>query len=350
MGALELTYRCNQACCHCYCNRGVSDRCQADELSTQEIKRILDEAADAGCLWLLLTGGEVLVRADFAEIYLHAVKKGMLVQVFTNATLIGQATAARFAEFPPIGIDISLYGSSPSVHDAISRVDGSFLKMMDGIAWLQRYHVKFSLKTVLMTVNHADLANMRLLASGLGAEFRYDTLICPRTDAGTSPVSYRLSAEVMAGLDIDDDLESCERIFSGFWNKTPQNTLSCGAGVFAFNINPCGILSPCTMFRSFQYPLKGIAFTDAWQRLVNDYEQKRSEFIPFECRGCSMLLICSNCPAWSELEAKSFHEKVEYICKYAKCLESKFFDKKKGAEYGQKILSETADQGSQTNH
>jgi MoaA/NifB/PqqE/SkfB family radical SAM enzyme len=65
MCALELTYRCNQNCCHCYCNRGINDSRKADELSTQEIKMILDEAADAGCLWLLLTGGEVLVREDF---------------------------------------------------------------------------------------------------------------------------------------------------------------------------------------------------------------------------------------------------------------------------------------------
>ena len=49
MGALELTYRCNQACCHCYCNLGVDHARKARELSTREIKRILDEAADAGC-------------------------------------------------------------------------------------------------------------------------------------------------------------------------------------------------------------------------------------------------------------------------------------------------------------
>ncbi|MCX5680258.1 MAG: radical SAM protein, partial [Candidatus Omnitrophica bacterium] len=62
MGAFDLTYRCNQTCRHCYCNLGAQDKRMGDELTTAEACRILDEAAGAGCLWLLLTGGEVLLR------------------------------------------------------------------------------------------------------------------------------------------------------------------------------------------------------------------------------------------------------------------------------------------------
>jgi radical SAM protein with 4Fe4S-binding SPASM domain len=343
MGALELTYRCNQACRHCYCNLGVHDKRQADELSAREIKGILDEAADAGCFWLLLTGGEVLLREDFWDIYLYAMKKGMLVEVFTNASLIDEAAAARFAEFPPFGIDISIYGSNPSVHDGITCVAGSFKKTMDGIAWLKRYNVKFSLKTILMTLNHDDLSAMRVLSEGLGAKFHYDTLVCPRTDGGMGPVSYRLSADVMAGLDLDEDHESCEKIFDGFWNKKPDEALTCGGGVFAFNINPYGVLSPCTMFLSFQYPLKGVPFVDAWRRLVSDHDKKINDFIAPVCRSCGMLLICSNCPAWAEIEAGSMNAKVDYICEYAKCLERKYFEKKEEGAHGKKVLSETGD-------
>ena len=57
MCSLELTYRCNQACRHCYCNLPAADASRAKEMTTARVKRILDEAADAGCFWLLLTGG-----------------------------------------------------------------------------------------------------------------------------------------------------------------------------------------------------------------------------------------------------------------------------------------------------
>ena len=345
MCALELTYRCNQACCHCYCNRGVNDACKSDELSTREIKNLLDEAVDAGCLWLLLTGGEVLVREDFGEIYLYAVKKGMLVQVFTNATLIDESVARLFAEFPPLGIDISIYGSYASLHDKVTGIAGSFQKTMDGITLLKKHNVKFSLKTMLMTINRDDLENIRALADNLTAEFRYDTLVSPRADGGMGPAQYRLSPEMLAALDIDNDYESCEKIFSGFWNKDPSRALLCGAGLFSFNINPYGVLSPCTMFQSFQYSLKGARFLDAWKKLIDDYDQKRGDFLDPECKSCSMLLICSNCPAWSEIETGSVDKKVDFICEYAKCLEKKYFDKK-GGGYDQETVSEARDQRS----
>jgi radical SAM protein with 4Fe4S-binding SPASM domain len=144
----------------------------------------------------------------------------------------------------------------------------------------------------------------------------------------------------VARLDIDEDLPACEKIFAGFWNKLPEEALTCGAGVFAFNINPYGVLSPCTMFRSFQYSLRELDFVDAWKAMVAEHDSRKHEFVSLECRSCSMLLICSNCPAWSEIEKKSFNKKVEYICDYAKALEKMFFKIKEGRKNVEKALSE----------
>lgn len=341
-GALELTYRCNLNCCHCYCNLGANDNRRDDELSTKEIKRILGEAADAGCFWLLLTGGEVLLRKDFWDIYLYAVKKGMLAEVFTNATLIDDMMAERFAEFRPFGISISIYGSTPALHDKITRVKGSFEKMMDAFARLKKHKVGFSLKTILMNLNYADLKGMRELAASLGAEFHYDTVITPRTDGGMSPAKYRLSPAAMAADDLERDFEGCKEMFANFWNKGPDDAIACGAGIFSFNVNPYGDLSPCTQFKSFRYPLKDMPFHDVWKRMAVDREKGKKEMVPPECRSCSMLLICSNCPAWSELEANSPDKRVDYVCEYAKCLEKMFF-KRREEEDGEKALSKTGD-------
>jgi MoaA/NifB/PqqE/SkfB family radical SAM enzyme len=342
MGCLELTYRCNQACRHCYCNLGAEDSSRRKEMPFAEIDRLLGEAADAGCLWLLLTGGEVLLREDFWDIYLSAVRRGLLVEVFTNAALIDEKAAARFAEFPPLGLDISIYGSSPQLHDAVTQRDGSFSRTLAGIDWLRTYKVPFALKTVLMTLNCNDLAGMKALAARLGVKFRYDALVCPRTDGGKGPVQYRLDAERMARLDLEEDYQSCARLFDGFWNKKPDEALTCGGGVFAFNINPYGVLSPCTMFRSFQYPLKGRKFLAAWQEMAADHEARKGELSAPACSSCSMVLLCSNCPAWSEIEAGSLQSTVEYVCAYAKCLEKKYFAKKEESGNGKETLRKTA--------
>lgn len=336
-GCLELTYRCNLACRHCYCNLSVADPRGQQEMGLAQIKRIIDEAAAAGCLWMLLTGGEVLLREDFGDVYEHALRAGMLVEVFTNATLIDEATARFFSDCPPLGLDISIYGATPQIHDLVTGVPGSFERTMRGIGFLRTCRVPFSLKTVLMTINVGELAGMRRLAAGLGAKFRFDTLVCPRTDGGTAALQYRLDARTMARFDLEEDFRSCRRLFEGFWNKKPQEALTCGGGVFAFNVNPYGVLSPCTMFRSFQHPIGDRAFAGVWKELVDEHEAKKEELTAARCRGCSMQLLCSNCPAWSEIETGSMQGTVEYVCAYAKTLEKEYFAHKE-AGHGKEAL------------
>lgn len=73
---LELTPRCNNNCVHCYINKPATDaKVQARELTFQHIKAIIDEAASLGVLWVLLSGGEPLLRPDFKDIYLYLKKR-----------------------------------------------------------------------------------------------------------------------------------------------------------------------------------------------------------------------------------------------------------------------------------
>lgn len=339
VGAFELTYRCNQACCHCYCNLNVNDRRKADELTTPEVKRILDEISDAGCLWLLLTGGEILVREDFPEIYLHALRRGMIAEVFTNGTLIDDTTARLLADYPPLGVDISIYGSTPALHDKITGVKGSFAKTMDGLERLRKHNIRFSLKTIIMTLNCDDLKRMQGLAETLGSRFHFDTLISPRTDGGMGPAGYRIDTDRMVAFDLDEekDFKDIETVFDNFWKKGSKEIFNCGAGVFAFNINPYGSLSPCTMFSSFQYDLRTARFSDAWKKTVAECRTRQNELIPDECKSCDLLAICSRCAAWAETETKSLSKKVDYLCEYAKSLEKRYFEKKRRMENEEKV-------------
>ena len=92
---MELTFRCNNLCKHCYCGAAPDDAGQIQrEMSTASVLRLIDELVDMGCLWFLITGGEPMLRPDFREIYLHAKKRGLLVIIFTNGTLIDDEMAA----------------------------------------------------------------------------------------------------------------------------------------------------------------------------------------------------------------------------------------------------------------
>src|SRR5947209_15324161 len=83
VAGLELTFRCNLACIHCYVNLPAADRAEkARELTTEEWFRVIDQCADAGVLWLTLTGGEPLLRPDFCDIYEYAHEKGLVISVY----------------------------------------------------------------------------------------------------------------------------------------------------------------------------------------------------------------------------------------------------------------------------
>ena len=117
-GAIEVTRRrCPLTCVHCYNNLPMADHeASRSELTLEEHCRILDELADAGCLWLLFTGGEIFARRDFLDIYTHAEDTGSLITLFTNGTLIAACArpTASWRTATPIAVRFSLPRRAPA--------------------------------------------------------------------------------------------------------------------------------------------------------------------------------------------------------------------------------------------
>ena len=90
---LDITYRCNERCVHCYL-----DHDDKGEMTTAEIKSLLDQLADAGVFILTFSGGEVFVRRDFLELVEYARKLLFNVKIKTNAVMIREAEARRLRE------------------------------------------------------------------------------------------------------------------------------------------------------------------------------------------------------------------------------------------------------------
>ena len=134
MGSLELTARCNLTCQHCYINEPANDRvARSKEMTTEQMKRVIDQVVAEGTLFFTMTGGEVLLRPDFREIYLHAREQGLLVTIFTNATLVTERIADFLAEYPPVAIEISIYGYTEATYEAVTGIKGSHKKFMRGV-------------------------------------------------------------------------------------------------------------------------------------------------------------------------------------------------------------------------
>jgi MoaA/NifB/PqqE/SkfB family radical SAM enzyme len=204
---IETSFRCNLACVHCYVNEPVGDFAIRDrEMPLARLKTLVDEMAEAGCLNLLLTGGEVLVRPDFPELYLYAIRKGLLVTVFTNGTLVTDRIAALFDEYRPLAVEITLYGMTRETYEKVTRVPGSFDKCIEGIERLVKLGVPLSLKTMALTWNQHEVGAMQAYAQGLGLPFIFDGLLNPRVDCGANRNGeLQLTAEQLVALDLQDE-------------------------------------------------------------------------------------------------------------------------------------------------
>ena len=96
---LEITARCNYNCIHCF---NVSDNARMhDELSFEQVERLLDEAYDAGVQAVLITGGEPLVHPRFFDIMEAVYARDMFVhELNTNGRLLTQPVLERLSTLP----------------------------------------------------------------------------------------------------------------------------------------------------------------------------------------------------------------------------------------------------------
>jgi radical SAM protein with 4Fe4S-binding SPASM domain len=316
-GSIELTHHCNLRCIHCYLGPGEMDHRKHDpEMSTDQVRSVLDEITEAGCLFLLITGGEPLIRKDFPEVYQHAKENGLLVTVFTNGTLITDQILELFADFPPQKVEISLYGVTAATHEKITDVSGSYERSMQNIQKLLDAKIPVGLKTILMTHNQHEYFEIENLAQELGVKFRFDPVITPRFDGDKRPSMLRVSpAEaVEKGFSNSDRHQEWHDFFEKFRSFPATDSLyPCGAGLTNFHIDPYGNLQPCLMTRKYQYKFVNGGFRKWWYEIMPKFREKKIAS-DHACHGCEKISLCGYCPALFQLENGAEELYSEYIC------------------------------------
>ena len=203
--ALELTLTCNIRCLHCYnFDRDLprDHGCESKpELTLPEIFELLGELREAGCLFLALTGGEVLSSPKLFPVLDRARELNLAVQLLTNGTLLRPGVASRLSEYRNLlGASVSLYGATPEVHDGITQVRGSWQRTWDGIERLRTLGVNVRLKFVIMRQNAHEAGAMRAQADARGAPYVVDTVITSRNDGSATSLVTRVDDEQLRAL------------------------------------------------------------------------------------------------------------------------------------------------------
>lgn len=310
-GSFELTYRCNFDCVHCF-QQDVRDQ---NEASTEVWLRLVDQLADAGCLWLTLTGGEAIIHPGFAAIYERAVRRGMLVTVFSNGSTLSEKIIDLFARLPPRTIEVTMYGASAETYEKSTGRARHYDLAIAGVKRAIAAGFDVHLKTMVFKETADDFAAMQALAKELGRPFRYDTSIHATIGGSHAPTHHRLEPEAIIALEQRDQQVTDEILVR---HADPKNHGSdqvyrCGAGRFAFNVAPDGYLQLCTLVRTLRFDLAQTPFSEAWSAL-GDEVQRRYASSNRRCNGCDIRHMCGTCPGVAELETGDPEGAVDHIC------------------------------------
>ncbi len=347
---IELTERCNSACLHCLINQPEHDATvHAREMDTAFVKDILRQAADLGCLTVRFTGGEPLLRDDFAELYLFARRLGMHVILFTNARRMTPELAQLLARIPPGRVvEVTVYGMHAASYDAAAASRGAFAEFWRGVELLREYNIPFIVKQSVLPSNRHEIAEFEAFAATLpwmdekpGYAMNFDLRARRDNPAKNRFIqTLRLTPdETVAMLARNPNYRKGRREFAGKFMGPPGDKLfNCGAGLGACidaygNAQMCmGLRDPATV-----YDLRGDdvgadlrVCPDSGDHTRSPLRYALTEFFPRlremratnpnymnRCARCFLKGLCEQCPAKAWQEHGTLDTPVEYLCDVA---------------------------------
>jgi radical SAM protein with 4Fe4S-binding SPASM domain len=336
---LELTARCNLDCRHCYINLPAGDQeARRKELSAAEIGRIAGEAASLGAFWCLVTGGEPLLRKDFFDVYLDLRRKGLLVSVHTNATLVDEEHVRFFRQHPPRDVEVTVYGVTAETYERVTRVAGSFRAFERGLSLLLESGVEVRLKAMALRSNVDELPAIAAFCRARTKDyFRFDPFLHYRLDRDPDRnrdiEAERLTAEEVVSLETADRerFEALERhcdefIVPEFAGSDCRHLFRCGAGRRNFVVGPGGMFKICSslVHPDFLYDLRTGSLKEAWTDFTPRALERSSERPDYldRCARCPVVNLCLWCPANAHLECGELDAPVDSFCRLARAREA----------------------------
>ena len=298
---LDLTYRCNERCVHCYL-----DHEDHGEMTTAEIKDLLDQMADAGVFYLTISGGEIMMRRDFFEILEHARLRTFCIKLKTNAVMIRKKEAERIRALGVETVQISIYSNRPEVHDAITKLPGSLRQSIKGIRLLQQHGVHVVIANVLMVKNFQDYKGVRALAAELGVKCTIDPTVTPMMDGDRSILDLGVDRAALQQVFRDGDLVGDSDEFCAAPPAVGEEDLDarpCSAGNASCYVSPYGDVYPCVQFPLPSGNVRRTKFLDVWRDSpqLNEVRSIKLRDMP-SCSKCAHGATCTRCPGLAYME------------------------------------------------
>lgn len=296
VAGLELTPYCNLKCLHCY----MGDYPQRNLLATEQWKRIIDKLYDAGVFIIYMTGGEIFTKPDFAEIYLYAKKRGFIIELLTNVTLLSNEIVHLFEEYPPATVSISIYGITEKTYEQVTGIKGSFKAFLSGVEKLRCADIDIELKFIGLKENICDFEDAERFAESYGAKFKYTFEIFPTLQGSFSGMRHRLTNQEIVAIE-SKHLKTARvyvnniRTDNPFAEAEKVPLYTCNVASTLCYIDCEGYVSPCNKMRLREHNLLNETLPEIWQEYIQKYANMLAPK-DYKCSKCTKIHLCSPCP------------------------------------------------------
>lgn len=304
-GFFELTPLCNFRCRMCYVRLDHSEVLQFGRIhSGDEWVSVAEQAVQMGTYAITLTGGEPLTHPDFEQIYTELSRRGIMVSLLSNGSLLSERHMKLFIDYPPSRIRFTLYGASNETYGRLCGCDDGFDRVMRAARLVKDAGLPLSFSYTETTENLSDYDAVMDIARD------FDVPIMVGSDINRSVrVAHDEADQLRVSLDK-------RRVPSGKDNnirRTESDVLSRAVseglvtGAFskcriyrtAFFINWNGNMENCSPMSWCKCRPFEDGFAAAWEELQNKLSMIK---LPRKCVGCPDVQFCAACPGLRNAE------------------------------------------------
>ena len=299
---LAITYRCNNACAHCYNARSRN----YPELTTQEWFKVLDDLWKIGIPHIVFTGGEPTLRDDLPDLIKHAESNGQITGINTNGRRLKDPVfLSKLVDAGLDHVQITFESNQPEIHDQMVCHSGAWQETLAGLKNVLETRLYVMTNTTMLTINAHTIPGTLKFLGELGLK-----------TVGLNALIYSgQGATVGTGLsenELEPILTNAKEITQSYNQKliwyTPTQYCNfdpvqmnlgvkgCTAALYNMCIEPDGAVIPCQSY----YQSLGNFLTTPWDNIWNhdlalSLRERRN--LPTKCNNCSLLTECGGgCP------------------------------------------------------